>query len=181
MKLTKKQIYTLISSLLLVLIGIILLSFRNLMDNANYLFYYIMDFYALIKLIEYFLTKKAKEYKNLLIAIVSLLAGSIGFIFNLNDTPMVLSITLTSWVSLVSIIKLIKVDYLMDRQNKMWYIEIIFLGIFILIGILTSINLYFNATVQILVLGFFFLINGILEMVYPLIDALNKRNIIDKE
>ena len=181
MKLTKKQTYNLISSLLLVLIGITLLSFRNIMDNANYLFYYIMDFYAFIKLIEYFLTKKAKEYTNLLIAIVSLLAGSIGIMLGLDDTPIILSITLMSWVSLVSIIKLIKVDYLMDRQNKMWYIEIIFLGIFILIGILTSINLYFNATIQILVLGFFFLINGILEMVYPLIDALNKRITIDKE
>lgn len=181
MKLKRKQIYSLISSLLLVLIGIILLSFRNIMDNANYLFYYIMDIYAIIKLVEYFITKKASDYKNLLIAIVSLIAGSVGVIFSLNNTPIVLSITLMSWVSLVSIIKLIKVDYLMDRQNKMWYIEMIFLGVFILVGILTSINLYFNATVQTLVLGFFFLINGILEVIYPLIDAINNKTIVDKE
>ncbi len=175
MKLKSKQFYSFISSLLVILIGVLLLTFKNIMNDANYLFYFIMDFYAVIKALEYFMTKKESDYKNLLISLASLIAGSIGIIFNLESTPIVLSVTLISWVSLVAIIKLIKVDYLMDRENKMWYAEIISLGIFILVGILTSINLYFVTSVQILVLGFFFLINGILEMGYPLIDSFNNR------
>ena len=173
MKLKNKQVYSLITSLLIIIVGTLLLSLRNIMDSANYLFYLIMGFYALIKLIEYFMTKKVNDYKNLLIAVVSLLAGSIPIIFNLNNTPIVLSISLMSWVSLTAIIKLIKVDYLMDRQNRMWYAEIISLGLFILVGILTSINLYFSYTIQTIILGFFFLITGILDLIYPLIDSFN--------
>ena len=43
-----------------------------------------------------------------------------------------------------------------------------YLILFILTGVLTSINLYYTGDVQILVLGFFFLINGILELMDPL-------------
>jgi len=135
------------------------------------LFYYIMYFCAVIKLIEYFITKEDGDYENILVAMVSVIAGTAGIVFHFSNTPIVLSITLISWVSALAIIKLIKVDYLMDRKNKMWYAEIITLGIFVLIGILTSINLYFSASVQTLMLGFFFLTMGIVEMVYPLIDS----------
>lgn len=172
MKLNKKQIYNLISSLFIVLIGVILLVSRNLiLDNANDLLYAIMYLYAFIKIIEYFMTKTAGDYENLLIAMASVIAGTAGIVFNFASTPIVLSITLISWVAVLAIIKLIKVDYLMDRQNKMWYAEIIALGIFILVGILTSINLYFSVNVQTLMLGFFFLITGIIEMIYPLIAS----------
>jgi uncharacterized membrane protein HdeD (DUF308 family) len=171
MKLKRKQIYSLISALLILLIGVVLLSFKSLISNANNLFFYVMYFYATIKLIEYFMTKEVGDYENLLVAMVSVIAGTSGLVFHLQSTPIVLSITLISWVSALAIIKLIKVDYLMDRKNKMWYAEIITLGIFVLIGILTSINLYFSASVQTLMLGFFFLIMGIVEMIHPLIDS----------
>lgn len=171
MKLKKKQVYSLISALLILLIGVVLLAFKDLISNANSLFYYVMYFYATIKLIEYFMTKEEGDYENILVAMVSVIAGTAGIVFHFSNTPIVLSITLISWVSALAIIKLIKVDYLMDRKNKMWYAEIITLGIFVLAGILTSINLYFSASVQTLMLGFFFLIMGIVEVVYPLIDS----------
>ncbi|HOP65539.1 MAG TPA: hypothetical protein PLX66_00725 [Bacilli bacterium] len=176
MKLKRKQVYSLISALLILLIGVILLSFKDLLSSANTLFYIVMYVVAAIKLVEYFVTKEKGDYENLLITMVSVIAGTAGIVFNFKDTPLVLSITLISWVSMLAIIKLIKVDYLMDRKNKMWYAEIITLGIFILVGILTSINLYFSSAVQTLMLGFFFLIMGILEVIYPLLDSFAKKN-----
>ena len=68
----------------------------------------------------------------------------------------------------MSLIKLKKADYYNDRKNKAWILEIITLILFILSGLLTTINLYYENDIQILVLGYFYLIHGILELVDPI-------------
>lgn len=169
-----KKLFSIISSLAILFIGIFLLVFPNLIvdvDNVNTLFYTIMYIYAMIIFCDYFITREDGDYEKLFTALACTLAGTSGIIFNLESTPMVLSLTLISWVSIMAIIKLIKVDYLMDRNNKMWNVKIVLFGSFILIGILTSINLYYEITTQTLILGFFFLINGLLELSYPLIEG----------
>jgi uncharacterized membrane protein HdeD (DUF308 family) len=55
-------------------------------------------------------------------------------------------------------------DYYHDRENGMFYVNLITFSLFLLLGLLTSINLYFSQTVQILMLGFFFVINGLLNL-----------------
>lgn len=64
----------------------------------------------------------------------------------------------------MSIIKLIKVDYYHDRNNKMFYINMTSLILFLIIGVLTGINLFFDNTVQVLILGYFFIANGLLNL-----------------
>ena len=54
----------------------------------------------------------------------------------------------------------------------MWIIEVISLVLFILAGLLTTMNLYYENDIQVLVLGYFFLIHGILELFDPLIISL---------
>lgn len=167
-----KRLFSLLASLAVLLIGVILLMFPDLaFDNVNTLFYTVMYIYAMVVFCEYLLTKEPEDYEKLFTALACTLAGTSGIIFNLERTPMVLSLTLISWVSIMSVIKLIKVDYLMDRHNKMWNVKIVLFGAFILIGILTSINLYYEITTQTLILGFFFFINGLLEVSYPLIEG----------
>ena len=85
---------------------------------------------------------------------------------------MVLSLTLISWVGIMSIIKLIKLDYYHDRENGMFYVNLVTFSLFLLLGILTSVNLYFNATVQTLMLGFFFVVNGLLDLAEDAIRVL---------
>ena len=68
----------------------------------------------------------------------------------------------------MSLIKLKESDYYHDRKNKIWLLNIVNLVIFIISGIIASLNLYYTQDIQILVLGFFFLINGILELMDPL-------------
>ena len=46
------------------------------------------------------------------------------------------------------------------------------LVLFILIGLLCTINLYFEQSVQVLVLGFFYFIHGILELIDPITNYL---------
>ena len=69
---------------------------------------------------------------------------------------------------MMSVIKFIKTDYYNDRKDRMWKIRIFTLLSFIIVGVLTSISLNYNSDVQVLILGYFFLIHGLLELVDPL-------------
>ena len=75
---------------------------------------------------------------------------------------------------MLSLIKLKKGDYYNDRKNKMWIVEVISLVLFILAGLLTTMNLYYENDIQVLILGYFFLIHGMLELFDPLIIGLQK-------
>lgn len=167
-----------IISSILTLMGIIMLivPFLGFM-KPNALLYVTFSIYALIKVIEVIITKpKNSDNEDIFTAIACALAAVSGFKYINYDPPMVLSITLASWVGIMSIIKLIKLDYYHDRENGMFYVNLVTFSMFLLLGLLTSINLYFNETVQILMLGFFFVINGLLNLAEDTIRILVSRN-----
>ena len=170
----------LIVSSVLLLIGLLILvvPFLGFME-PNMLLYVVFSIYALIKIIEVIITKNyGGDNEDIYTAIACALAAISGFKYINYDPPMVLSITLASWVSIMAIIKLIKLDYYHDRENGMLYVNLVTFSLFILIGLLTSINLYFNETVQVLMLGFFFIINGLLNLAEDGIRILVSRNSI---
>jgi uncharacterized membrane protein HdeD (DUF308 family) len=155
----------LIVSAILTLLGILMLvvPFLGYIEPNN-LLYILFSIYACIKIIEVIITPKTNDYEDISTAIACTLAAISGFKFASLDSAMVLSLTLASWVGIMSIIKLIKLDYYHDRENGMFYVNLITFSLFLLLGLLTSINLYFSQTVQILMLGFFFVINGLLNL-----------------
>ena len=169
-----------IVSFVLVFIGIamLILPFLGFME-PNVLLYVVFSIYALVKIIEVIIVKsKNGDYEDIFTAIACALAAVSGFKFINYDPVKVLSITLASWVGIMSIIKLIKLDYYHDRENGMFYVNLVSFSMFLLLGLLTSINLYFNETVQILMLGFFFVINGLLNLAEDGIRILVARNSI---
>ena len=62
------------------------------------------------------------------------------------------------------IIKLIRIEDLRNKMNYSVFINIFSMSLFILLGFLTITNLYKGITNQVMVLGFFFTINGILNI-----------------
>lgn len=158
-----KNIINLTSSGLILLLGILLIIFPWFaVDEPTTLLYILFAIYAAISLIEFILTRQKDDYEYLSTSIACILASISGLKFGSYKTPMVLSITLISWVGIMAIIKLIKLDYYHDRESGMFYVNLITFALFILLGILTSVNLYFNETVETLMLGFFFVVNGLL-------------------
>lgn len=175
----KKDVVNLVVSSFLVLTGVLtlLVPFLLFMKPTT-LLYIMFSSYALIKIVEVILTPKTHDNEDLLTAIACALAAISGFKFGSLEPTMVLSITLASWVGIMSIIKLIKLDYYHDRENGMLYVNLVTFSLFLLLGLLTSINLYFNETVQILMLGFFFTVNGILNLAEDGIRILANKNSI---
>ena len=76
----------------------------------------------------------------------------------------------------MSLIKLKNADFYHDRENKMWILRLLILFIFIASGLLTSINLFYDNSVQILLIGYFFLVNSILDTISPLVEYISRGN-----
>lgn len=74
----------------------------------------------------------------------------------------------------MGIAKLIKTNYYNDKRDRMYKLRIFTLVAFLVLGLLTSINLYYDQEIQVVVLGFFFYTHGILELVDPLVKYLLK-------
>lgn len=178
-KLDHNDKINLVVSSIILLLGFILILLSPATDYAPITMLYLtFTVYSLIKILEYFLTKPQNDNEELYTTIVCAIAAFSGFKYIDYNPPIVLSLTLAVWICAMSIIKLIKIDYLHDRNDKMMYINLGTFFLFLLLGLLTSINLYFSETVQFLMLGFFFICVGILDLTEDLIRILTDKNII---
>ena len=164
---TKQKIDTVINSFLVVIGLLIILSAVFKYSNVKIVFLSVMFSYALLNLIQFILTKKSKDYEGLYTFLASISVGIVDIFFSFENDN-VLAISLMSWVSIMSVIKFIKTDYYNDRKDKMWKLRIVLLLLFMLIGIVTSISLNYSDNVRVMVLGYFFLIYGILELIDPI-------------
>ena len=165
----KKQKIDLIIAILLIIIGVILMLLPDfkIIDLEKILFTVMMA-YATLNLVQFVFTRESKDYEGLFTAIFSYLIGVCGLYFDLFNGGVEMVAILLGWVILMSLVKFKKCDYYHDRKNKMWIIRIITLIIFIVTGLLTCVNLYYSNDVQVLLLGFFFYIHGILELIDPI-------------
>lgn len=168
----KQKIDTIIA-IFLILIGIILLILPTFnITNIKYLSIGIFALYTFLNLIQFILTRKSKDYEGLHSAIGSLIIFIASIATSPENSPKTLAMLLMTWIIFMSLAKLKKMDYYHDKNDRMWKIRFINLGLFIIAGILTSINLAYVSTVQVLVIGFFMLIHGILELFDPIVKTL---------
>ena len=165
----RRTLVEFVTAWLLILIAtvVILLPIFNI-TNVRIIFIVIISLYGVIHLVKNFLILNNKEYSGFSTAIASLVILICLLFIDINDSPWNLALLLFIWVILMSLTKLKESDYYHDRKNKVWVLNIVNLILFILTGILTTLNLYYTNDIQVLVLGFFFLINGILELMDPI-------------
>lgn len=169
----KKQKIDFIIACLTILIGSILLCLPLLkIVNINFTLNIVFISYIILNLVRFILTKESKDYHSLLNVSASTITLIINLIYHPYTTPKNLAILLMTWILLMSISKLKKADYYHDRKDRMWKLSCLHLFLFIISGLLVSINLAYSAPVQILVIGFFMLINGILELFDPIVKTL---------
>lgn len=172
----KKQIVDLITSIVLIVVGSILLIFPLMkVLNVKYVFMAVLTIYGIMNLIQFVLTSKEKDYEGLFTMIVSIITLIILGFIDTNSNPINLALVLFIWIMLMSFVKLKKADYYHDRGKQIWILKMVLLFLFILIGLLSVINLYYEPSVQILVLGFFYFVHGLLELIDPLVNYLIKK------
>ena len=165
----KKQKVELIIAVFLILWGSMLLIFPLFhFVKVKMIFISVLIAYGIFNFIKFILIKDSKDYEGLLTTLASILVIIFVSFLNVDKVPWYLALSLFIWIIFMSLIKLKKADYYNDRKNKAWILEIITLILFILTGLLTTINLYYENDIQVLVLGYFYLIHGILELIDPI-------------
>lgn len=167
----KYHITQFICNFLILCLGAILMIKPSLgMEDVNYLFFVIMLFYGMISYIHYMIIRRKDDYEYLFISLASIISGCGGIVLHSENPALVLSLSLIAWISMVAVIKLIKMDYYHDRNNILWLVRTITFVLFLIIGTLTCVNLYYNIEIQSLMLGFFLICVSVLEIFDPIID-----------
>ena len=165
----KKQKVELIIATFLIIFGSLVLIFPLFQFvKVKFIFISVLAVYGLLNLIKFILVRESKDYEGLFTTLASIVALIVVCFLDVDSVPWYLALSLFIWIIFMSLIKLKKADYYNDRKNKVWILEIVTLILFILSGLLTTINLYYENDIQVLVLGYFYLIHGILELVDPL-------------
>lgn len=169
----KKQKIDFIIACILMIIGMSLLCLPILkINNINLVLNSVFIAYIILNIIRFILTKESKDYQSLLNASATTITLIINLIYHPYKTPRTLAILIMTWILLMSISKLKKADYYHDRRDRMWKLSCLNLVLFIVTGLLVSINLAYSSSVQILMFGFFILVNGILEIFDPIVKTL---------
>ncbi len=167
----KKEVVDLITSLSSLIISFTILLFPIFkINDLKLVLTIIFGFYTIIKLTGFIIIFKEKDVENLFTSIISLLMLISLYIGSLTTKKLVLIILI--WLGLISLVKLKKADFYHDRQNKMWILRLFILFIFIITGLLTSLNLMYESQVQILIITYFFIINNLLDTIDPLTSYL---------
>ncbi len=165
----KKQKVELIIATFLILCGSLVLIFPLFQFvKVKLIFILVLAVYGVLNLIKFILVRESKDYEGLFTTLASIVALVVVCFLDIDSVPWYLALSLFIWIIMMSLIKLKKADYYNDRRNKTWILEVVTLILFILSGLLTTINLYYENDIQVLVLGYFYLIHGILELVDPL-------------
>lgn len=172
----KNKLTPVVLAILLIILGVVIISLP-ILDFVNLKVTLLVSFglIALFNLVSFIITYKDKDVESLLTFIVSTLILFLVIYLDLKQFVNVAMI-LMIWVAFISLVRLKKADYYNDRKNKAWIIQMVSIAIFVLTGLLTAVNLSYSSTIQTLLFGYFFLINGILELVDPLILYIGKLN-----
>ncbi len=140
-------------------------------NNIKWLNVIFFSIIGIVSLIQFILNIKSKDYTGLYSFIASIVFIICMFVMKV-DKPRYLSMAILIWVMIRYMIKLKKSDYYHDRRDKMWKLNVLMLCLFILSGTLTSINLFYDKEIQVIVMGFFLFINGILDIMDPVVKYL---------
>ena len=168
MKISKKYMLEIVVAVILLLTGacMLFLPFMGV-TNCKVVLRIMYGIISLVYLGWFIKRPKDKDFESLFSFFASFVSLILCII--LKNTPSNLALILLLYVMMLSLTRLKKADFYHDRRNRIWQINLITLAVLILSGLLSSINLYYQSAVQILVFGYFFFINGILELVDPLV------------
>lgn len=173
----RKQIVELVIAAFLIICGSVILLFPLFhFVKVKWIFLGVIGVYVILNIVKFIFSYKSKDYEGLFSAIASIIVFIIAWNLDIAKVPWYLALCLLIWIILLSLIKLKKSDYYNDRKNKMWVMEVITLMLFILSGLLTTMNLYYENDIQVLILGYFFFIHGMLELFDPLVHLISGKN-----
>ncbi|MCI8330917.1 MAG: hypothetical protein HFE04_02310 [Bacilli bacterium] len=164
-------IANLILSIIVLIMGIVIMIFKafGLTDIILYVsvLFYIFAFFGIIA---YFVKRKEGDYELLLLSLINIMVATYMFVFQKDNLPMILGSAMTVYTILVVTNRGYKVLMLKNQDNFMWIIKFIMTFLLAFVGILTTINLFNETTVQTMMMGYYFITTGILMTIESSIE-----------
>ena len=165
-----------ITGILLFLVSVIALLFPIFkITNITFLLKYLFLAYAIINLGRFIINRKTKDYEGLYTSIVSILLFICLFFIRVSNSTLALSLLVFAFVIFESFIRLKKADYYHDCKEKIWILEITTLIVFVISGLLTSLNILLVTDGNIFIIGNLFLINSFIELIDPIVNYITKK------
>ena len=159
-----KNFINFLSSMSVVILGSLFFLIPTISEmEPNKILFIVMLLYFGIKICEYILTRKAKDAEAIWVSISSFLAASAAIQYGSIESNILVSISLSVWIVILTIIKLIKINEYREEENALMYLNIVTMSLFVLVGILSVISIYYQTISINLILGFFFITEGILH------------------
>lgn len=171
----KKTIELIIAIFLIVYSIVVILSPLSIITDPKITIIIMCIIYGVLSLVKNYFTYKQKDYEGIYASLACLITVIVALFLNTKTSVFNLVIILILWISLLAFVKLKKSDYYHDNNNKYWKLKVITLFLFVISGLLSSIYLY-KEDFQIIVLGFFFYIHGILELIEPMVLFILNKN-----
>ena len=133
--------------------------------NANNLFVSGLLMFACVNLVKYIVVGKNPTTERVYMTVASAGSGALNIILGgfFDNQHMVLAVSIMVFVLSITTVKLFTIDYYHDRKDAFFYIETMLLVLFLIVGIVVSVNLFSDSTIQTIMLGFLFIIIGILD------------------
>ena len=161
-----KNIVIIVTSILTLLIGVSFFFNKYVrFFDGNEIFYVAMLLFFGLDFINYILTRKFTGVDYLYKSLASIIASVSGLLYIDEQASLVIGYTLVGWLIIMLVIKLIKIEELRDNLNPLVFVNIFTMSLFILLGFLVSTNIFLEISNIPLLLGFFFTINGIINMI----------------
>lgn len=176
----KSYIIQIVIDIILIFLGMINYLFPTVINlNVNIIFFIEIAIYSVLNILEYVLDKTRKE--PLYLFTISAVAAISSLFLRNFDSNYVLSITLVVWLIMLSIIKINSLEEIYKKYANLFIIKLTAMSVFVLIGILVSINLYYRISTISYMLAFLFISYGFLEFISDFSTYLSKNNKFLKE
>lgn len=158
-------------SIVILLIGGALMIFKTFGLNDIILYVSILFYtFSFFSVICYFIKRKDGDYEILLLSLINIIIATFMFVLKNDDSTMVLGLGMLVYTVLVLCNRGYKIINLRSENNFMWIIKFISTFLITLVGILTSINLFTNVTVETLMFGYYFISFGFILLIEDLIE-----------
>lgn len=158
-------------SLLIMIMGIIIMIFKSF-GLVEIILYISILFYVLafLSILAYFIKRKEGDYEILLLALISVITATFLFVFKNDNVPMILGIGMTIFTILEIMNRIYKIVTLKREENFMWIIKFIITFVIGVLGLLTTINLFKEITVQTMMIAYYFITFGFLLSIENFIE-----------
>ena len=158
----KTYLVQLIIDIIVIILGLCLYLYPNVTNlSPNLIFSLTFGIYAILELFEYIFDHSRKE--PLYIFFSAGVASFATYFLRSYEANYVIPITIVVWIISFAIVKIINLGEILAKKSNLFIIKLVSLSVLVILGILVSINIYYQLSLITYALALMYLSYGTIE------------------